>query len=75
MERDGKTEEAAKRRMSAQLTNEEVVSNAHVVFCTLWEKEYTQSQVTVYPVVELIVCVLVASSQVEKAWAGLQNRL
>ena len=46
MERDGKTEEAAKRRLSAQLSNQEVIDHAHVVFSTLWEREFTQKQVT-----------------------------
>ena len=45
MERDGLTEEAARRRMSAQPTNQEFVRHANVVFSTQWEPEYTQKQV------------------------------
>lgn len=45
MERDGLTEEAACKRMEAQMTNTEYVSHANVVFSTQWEPEYTQKQV------------------------------
>ena len=45
MERDGLTEEAAERRMAAQLTNREYVRYANVIFGTQWEPEYTQKQV------------------------------
>ena len=45
MERDGLTEEAACKRMEAQMTNTEYVNHANVVFSTQWEPEYTQKQV------------------------------
>ena len=45
MERDGVSEEAAKRRMEAQLTNADYVRHANVIFSTQWEPEYTQKQV------------------------------
>ena len=35
----------AKARLSKQMANSEYVSEANVVFCTLWDPEYTQSQV------------------------------
>jgi phosphopantetheine adenylyltransferase/dephospho-CoA kinase len=45
VERDGVPEEAANKRIDAQITNEERVSHAHVVLSTLWEREETQRQV------------------------------
>ena len=51
MERDGKTEEAAKKRLSAQPSNQEVVDHAHVVFSSLWDREFTQKQVAVSSIV------------------------
>ena len=45
MERDGLTEEAACKRMEAQMTNTEYVNHANVVYSTQWEPEYTQKQV------------------------------
>lgn len=45
MERDKLTEEAAHKRMEAQMTNAEYVRRANVVFSTQWEPEYTQKQV------------------------------
>ena len=49
MERDGKTEEAAVSRLSAQPSNQEVVDHAHVVFSTLWERDFTRKQVKTTP--------------------------
>ena len=49
MERDNLPEEAAKRRMAVQLTNEEYVRHANVVFSSQWEPEYTQKQVMYMP--------------------------
>lgn len=45
MERDGMTEEEARRRMAAQPTNSEYIQQANVIFSTQWEPEYTQKQV------------------------------
>ena len=45
MERDGLTEEEARRRMAAQPTNTEFIEQANVIFSTQWEKAYTQKQV------------------------------
>lgn len=45
MERDGADEERAKRRIASQTSNKEVVDHSHVVFCTLWDYEYTYQQV------------------------------
>ncbi|KAK7006498.1 hypothetical protein SK128_008536, partial [Halocaridina rubra] len=44
VERDGKTKEEAERRISYQLSNEDRVAKAHMVFCTQWSGEYTQQQ-------------------------------
>ena len=46
MERDGLTEEAAERRMAAQLTNAEYVHHANVIFSSQWRSEYTLKQVS-----------------------------
>lgn len=45
VERDGRTQEEAERRIDNQLSNKERVSRANVVFCTQWAAEYTQDQV------------------------------
>ena len=45
MKRDGADEERARRRIASQMSNGEVIDHAHVVFCTLWEYEYTHEQV------------------------------
>ena len=45
VERDGKTENEATQRIDNQMTNEERLSKANVVFCTQWTYEYTQMQV------------------------------
>eukprot|EP00096_Caligus_rogercresseyi_P013758 TRINITY_DN6367_c0_g1_i1.p1 TRINITY_DN6367_c0_g1~~TRINITY_DN6367_c0_g1_i1.p1 ORF type:complete len:532 (+),score=122.25 TRINITY_DN6367_c0_g1_i1:34-1629(+) len=45
VERDRRTEEEANRRIDSQMTNRELVSYAHVVFCSLWDVSYTQKQV------------------------------
>ena len=44
-ERDGADEERARRRIGSQMSNGEAVDHAHIVFCTMWEYEYTQQQV------------------------------
>ena len=44
-ERDGIAEEAAKRRIDAQLSNQVRVDKAHVILSTLWQPEETQKQV------------------------------
>ncbi|KAK7863893.1 hypothetical protein R5R35_007225 [Gryllus longicercus] len=43
--RNNLSKEDAESRISAQPSNLEMVSQAHVVLCTLWEPEYTQKQV------------------------------
>ncbi|KAF0314173.1 Bifunctional coenzyme A synthase [Amphibalanus amphitrite] len=43
--RDGISEQAAARRLDAQMSNEERVAAATVVISTLWEPEVTQQQV------------------------------
>jgi len=45
VERDGKSEAEAEKRIDSQLKNEERVDKASVVFCTLWETSQTQIQV------------------------------
>ena len=44
-DRNGLSEEEAKKRLASQLKNKERVSQANVVLSTLWEPEYTQKQV------------------------------
>ena len=86
MERDGLTEEAACKRMEAQMTNTEYVSHANVVFSTQWEPEYTQKQVmsliSDYSVINSQLPVFAGFFfffffllQVEKAWKQLQIRV
>ncbi|KAH1016782.1 hypothetical protein HUJ04_007953 [Dendroctonus ponderosae] len=43
--RNNLTEEQAKSRMAAQPSNKENIQQANVVFCPLWEVEYTKMQV------------------------------
>ena len=45
MERDGLTEEEARRRTAVQPTNLEYIQQANVIFSTQWEPDYTQKQV------------------------------
>merc|ERR1712029_1112058 len=45
VERDGKTEEEAVKRLESQMSNQEFVDSANVVFCSKWEKQFTQAQV------------------------------
>ena len=45
VERDRKTEDEAVKRLQSQISNQEFVNAANVVFCSKWEKEFTQSQV------------------------------
>ena len=52
MERDGTTEEAAKRRIDVQLSNRVRVDKANVLLSTLWQPDETQKQVS--PVIYLI---------------------
>ena len=44
-ERNGLSEEEAKKRLASQLKNKQRVSKANVVLSTLWKPEYTQKQV------------------------------
>ena len=46
VERDGKTEEEAKRRIDSQISNKERLEPANVVLSTLWAPEVTQRQVS-----------------------------
>ena len=45
MDRNNLTEEEANKRLNSQLSNKERVQRSNVVLCTLWEYEYTQTQV------------------------------
>jgi len=45
VERDGKTEIEADRRISSQLSNQDRVKKANTVLCTLWDPAHTQGQV------------------------------
>ena len=45
MKRDSKTEDEARARLSSQFSNIEYVNEANVVFCSKWEKSFTQKQV------------------------------
>lgn len=45
MERDGKTQAEAERRVDSQLPDATMVEAANVVFCTQWSTDYTQQQV------------------------------
>lgn len=44
VERNGLTEEEAKRRLASQLTNDEMVARSHVIFSSLWSPEFTLQQ-------------------------------
>ncbi|KAK4874734.1 hypothetical protein RN001_014094 [Aquatica leii] len=43
--RNGLTQEQAQQRIASQCSNEVYTRSANVVFCSLWEREYTISQV------------------------------
>lgn len=45
VERSGMTEEEALKRLRSQMSNENRVSRANVVLCTLWHPDVTQKQV------------------------------
>lgn len=45
VERDGKSQEEAERRIDSQMSNADRVARANVVFCTQWSGDYTQQQV------------------------------
>ncbi|KAL1238518.1 Bifunctional coenzyme A synthase [Trichinella spiralis] len=45
VERNKLTEEDARRRLNAQLSNDEIIKNSHVVFCSLWHYSCTKMQV------------------------------
>lgn len=45
VERDGKTQEEAERRLDSQMSTTERIERANLVFCTQWSGEYTQKQV------------------------------
>jgi len=45
LERSGIAEDEALKRVKSQLSNEERISRANVVLCTLWHPEVTQKQV------------------------------
>ncbi|KAM7356872.1 bifunctional Phosphopantetheine adenylyltransferase - Dephospho-CoA kinase [Cochliomyia hominivorax] len=44
VERNGLTEEEAKRRLASQMSNHEIVSKSHVIFSSLWDSEFTLKQ-------------------------------
>ena len=44
VDRNGLSEEAAEKRLRAQLSNEDRVAKANVVLSSLWEPEVTQKQ-------------------------------
>ncbi|XP_065359437.1 bifunctional coenzyme A synthase [Calliphora vicina] len=44
VERNGLTEEEAKRRLASQLSNSEMVARSHVIFSSLWDTEFTLKQ-------------------------------
>ncbi|KRX72470.1 Bifunctional coenzyme A synthase [Trichinella sp. T6] len=44
VERNKLTEEDARRRLNAQLSNDEIIKNSHVVFCSLWHYNCTKMQ-------------------------------
>ncbi|XKL65748.1 hypothetical protein PGB90_009168 [Kerria lacca] len=43
--RDNLSVEEAQTRIRSQLKNKEIVSKANVIFCTLWDENYTKKQV------------------------------
>lgn len=43
--RNGLTEDQAQHRIASQPSNQTYVEAANVVFCSLWDVEYTRSQV------------------------------
>ena len=45
LSRDGISEQQAQNRIKSQMTNEERIVKANVVFSTLWDPKYTQKQV------------------------------
>ena len=45
-ERNNLSEDQAKQRLESQLTNQERVQRSNVILSSLWEPEYTQSQVS-----------------------------
>ena len=45
VQRDARTEEEARQRLSNQISNNQYVQEANVVFCSKWEISYTQKQV------------------------------
>ena len=45
IERDGKSEDEARQRLSSQIPNAEYVDAANIVFCSKWETSYTRKQV------------------------------
>ncbi len=47
IDRDGLSEDAAEKRLAAQMTNKEYIRHANVVFSTQWEPAYTKQQVRI----------------------------
>ena len=45
LSRDGISQQHAENRIKSQMSNQDRVAHANVVFCTLWETDYTQKQV------------------------------
>lgn len=45
MKRDGSSLETVKKTLNSQMPNKEKIGYANVVFCSLWQREYTKKQV------------------------------
>ena len=45
IDRDGKSEDEARQRLSSQTSNKTYVDEANIVFCSKWEISYTRKQV------------------------------
>ena len=66
MQRDGMPEEAAEKRLAAQISNQKVVDHGNVVFSSQWEYEFTQKQVRVYSREKSYIWFLLG-------WAGMEG--
>ena len=45
MDRDKKSEDDARKRLTSQCSNQKYVNEANIVFCSKWEVSYTRKQV------------------------------
>lgn len=72
VERNGIAEEDALKRLSSQMSNEQRVSRANVVLCTLWHPDITQKQVLQHTnCVMMMLCKTLFS--VFHQWLKIQN--